>query len=72
MAYTWTILHVKAHRTFRGRLPCDTCYHRKAAVVKSLVWGTINFMLYSDFMGRGKTPLYCSSDHSFQDCRYMP
>ena len=43
MAYMKTI--VKAHRSFMGEgwVSYDTCYRRKAAAMKSLDWGTIDF-----------------------------
>jgi hypothetical protein len=77
MAYMRSI--VKAHRTFTGEgwVSYDTCYHRKAAVSKSLDWDTIDFTLYNEtFTGRAKAMAccrYCSSDlHLSQDCAYAP
>ena len=60
MAYQRTIVH--AHRSFVGDgwAIYDTCYRRKAAAVKSLDWGQIDFTLYNEtFAGRAKALLRC-------------
>ncbi len=60
-----------------GWITYDSCYRRKAALVKSLDWGVINFTLYNEtFTGRAK-PLprcrHCSSEHHpSHACSYGP
>ena len=67
MAYQRTI--VKAHRTFLGEgwVTYDTCFRRKAAAMKSLQWGQVDFNLYNEtFTGRAKSLVrcqYCASEH---------
>lgn len=77
MAYQQTI--VKAHRAFLGEgwITYDTCYRRKAAVLKSLDWGAVDFTLYNEtFTGRAKSIPHCchcfSEHHSSQECTYAP
>ena len=55
MAYQRTI--IKAHRSFVGEgwITYDSCYRRKAANIKSLEWGKVDFNLYNEtFTGRAK------------------
>lgn len=77
MAYLRTI--VKAQRTFSGEgwVTYDSCYRRKAAITKSLDWGTIDFTLYNEtFAGRAKAISrcrYCLSElHPSGSCIYAP
>ena len=60
MAYQKTI--IKAHWSFVGEgwIMYDTCYRRKAANVKSLEWGNVDFNLYNEtFTGRAKAVSWC-------------
>lgn len=75
MAYMKTI--VKAQRTFMGKgwVTYDTCFRRKAAIIKSLDWGEINFTASSEtFTGRAKAVAHCrhcSSDlHAAHECAF--
>lgn len=77
MAYQQTI--VKAHRAFTGEgwITYDTCYRRKAAVLKSLDWGVVDFTLYNEtFTGRAKSIPRCrhclSEHHPSHECTYVP
>ncbi len=77
MAYQRTIL--KAHRAFTGEgwVTYDTCYRRKAALMKSLDWGVVDFTLYNEtFTGRAKVLprcRHCSSEHHpSHACSYAP
>ena len=77
MAYLKTI--VRAHRSFTGEgwVTYDTCYRRKAAAVKTLDWGQVDFTLYNEtFTGRAKEVnrcKFCSSEyHSSVDCVFAP
>ena len=77
MAYQQTI--VKAHRTFLGEgwVTYDTCFRRKAAAMKSLQWGQVDFNLYNEtFTGRAKSLVrcqYCASEHhTSTECTFAP
>ena len=77
MAYQCTI--VKAHKTFVGEgwITYDSCYRRKAAIIKSLDWGQVDFTLYNEtFTGRAKAIprcRHCSSEHHVSaNCSYAP
>lgn len=77
MAYQQTI--IRAHRTFVGEgwLTYDVCFRRKAAIVKSLDWGMVDFTLYNEtFTGRAKSIPRCrhclSEHHQSADCSYAP
>ena len=77
MSYQQTI--VKAHRSYIGEgwVTYDTCYHRKAAMTKSLEWGHVDFSLYNEtFTGRAKAISRCryclSEHHGSGDCTYAP
>lgn len=77
MAYQCTI--VKAHKTFVGEgwITYDTCYRRKAAIMKSLDWGQVDFTLYNEtFTGRAKSIPRCrhclSEHHASANCSYAP
>ena len=77
MAYQQTI--VKAHRAFTGEgwITYDTCYRRKAAILKSLDWGVVDFTLYNEtFTGRAKSIPRCrhclSEHHPSHECTYAP
>ena len=70
---------VRAQRTFSGEgwVTYDTCFRRKAAALKSLDWGVVDFTLYNEtFTGRAKALSrckYCSSEHHTSvDCVYAP
>ena len=73
MTYQKTI--VKAHRTYAGHawVTYDLAYRHRAANLKSLDWGVIDFNLYTEtFTCRGKAILrckFCSSDlHTSDKC----
>lgn len=73
MAYQKTI--VRAHRSFSGEgwVTYDTCFRRKAAAMKSLDWGAVDFTLYNEtFTGRAKSIPRCkfcmSEHHSSTEC----
>ena len=77
MAYQHTI--IKAHRAFTGNgwITYDTCYRRKAAVLKTLDWGVVDFTLYNEtFTGRAKSIPRCrhclSEHHQSEECSYAP
>ena len=77
MAYQRTI--VKAHRSFvsEGWITYDSCYRQKAANIKSLEWGKVDFNLYNEtFIGRAKALprcAHCSSElHSSTACPDVP
>ena len=60
MTYQKTI--VKAHRTYAGHawVTYDLAYRRRAANLKSLDWGVIDFNLYTEtFACRGKAIPRC-------------
>ena len=75
MTYQKTI--VKAHRTYAGHawVTYDLAYRRRAANLKSLDWGAIDFNLYTEtFACRGKAIprcKFCSSDlHTSDECEH--
>ena len=75
MSYQKTI--VKAHRTYAGQgwVTYDMTYRRRAANMKSLDWGVIDFNLYNEtFAGRAKAIprcKFCSSElHTSNECEH--
>ena len=73
MSYQKTI--VKAHRTYAGQgwVTYDMAYRCRAANMKSLDWGVIDFNLYNEtFAGRAKAIprcKFCSSElHTSNEC----
>lgn len=60
MAYQRPI--IKVHQSFVGEgwITYDSCYRQKAANIKSLEWGKVDFNLYNEiFTGRAKAMPHC-------------
>lgn len=77
MAYLKTIVHASKSFAGDGWVTCDSCYTRKAAVMKSLDWSQLDFTLYNEtFAGMARAISrckFCNSDlHLSADCIYAP
>ena len=74
ISYQKTI--VKAHRTYAGQgwVIYDIAYHHRAANMKSLDWGVINFLYNETFASRAKAIPRCkfcfSELHTSNECEH--